>query len=100
MELEELPFLTVIALWGNKKWPPIKMLDMENPLNKISFEGCQWSSLNATGTEKPLSHPFLELDDFPFPLLALWGTSCQLGGENGFSDGCPSCHPGRAGNLK
>ena len=32
--------------------------------------GCKWSSLNAPGIEKPLSHSVLKLYEFPF-LIAL-----------------------------
>ena len=35
--------------------------------------GCMWSSLNVPGTDNPLSHSLLGLEEFPFPLLALWG---------------------------
>ena len=45
---------------------------VENLLGQIDLKG-KWSSLNAPGTESPLSHPILKLDEFPFPLLALWG---------------------------
>ena len=31
--------------------------------------GCKWSSLNAQGTENPLSHPLLGLEEFPFPII-------------------------------
>ena len=40
-----------------------KLLNLEN---KIGLTGCKWSSLNAQGTQTPLSSPFLELGDFPF----------------------------------
>ena len=35
--------------------------------------GCKWSSLNAPGTENPLSHPFLGLGEFPFPFIGPLG---------------------------
>ena len=35
--------------------------------------GCNWSGLNAPGTGNPLSHPVLKLDEFPFPIIGLWG---------------------------
>ena len=36
-------------------------------------KGSIWSSLNAQGTETPLSHLILKLDEFPFPII------CPLG---------------------
>ena len=36
-------------------------------------EGCKWSSLNAPGTETPLSHSILKLDEFPFPIIGPLG---------------------------
>ena len=30
---------------------------------------CKWSSLNAPGIEIHLSHPILELSEFPFPII-------------------------------
>ena len=70
---ENSPF-SLLALWGNKKWPPsIKMKQIENFQNKMGLKGCKWSSLNAPGTQTSLSHPFLELEISPFSLLALWG---------------------------
>ena len=29
--------------------------------------------MNAPGTENPLSHPVLKLEEFPFPIIGLWG---------------------------
>ena len=49
------------------------MKKFENLENKIGLTGCKWSSLNAPGTENSLSYPFLELGEFPFLILALWG---------------------------
>ena len=34
--------------------------------NKISFTGCQWSSLNAPGSGTPVSHSLLKSSLFPF----------------------------------
>ena len=46
---------------------------MENFQNELGLKGFKWTSLNAPGTETPLSHPILELGEFPFltigPLL-------------------------------
>ena len=51
-----------------KNWPPsMKVKKMENFWNKRGLKGCRWSSLNAPGTEHPLSHPLLGLEEFPFP---------------------------------
>ena len=73
MELGELPF-QLLALWGNKNWPPsMKVEKMENFQNKRCLMGCKWSGLNAPGTETPLCHPILRLDEFPFPIIGLWG---------------------------
>ena len=46
---------------------------METFQIEIGLEGCKWSSLNVPGTETPLSHPILKLDESPFQLLAFWG---------------------------
>ena len=41
----------------------IKVKKLLNLGNKIGLTGCKWSSLNAPGTETPVSHPFLaEID--------------------------------------
>ena len=63
----------LLAPWGNKNWPPsMKMKKLKIFWNKTGSMGCKWSSLNAPGTENPLSHSILKLDEPPFPLLA-WG---------------------------
>ena len=54
----------------------VKMLEIFK--NKRALMQCKWSSLNALGTENPLSHSVLELGEFPFPLLALWGNKNGL----------------------
>ena len=66
--------LSLLALWGNKKWPPsMKVQQIENYQNKMGLKGCNWSSMNAPCTQTPLSHPFQESGDFPFlTILALW----------------------------
>ena len=67
------PF-SLLALWGNKNWPPsMKVQQMENSQNKMGLKGCKCSSLNALGTQTPLSHSVLELHFSLFSLLALWG---------------------------
>ena len=45
----------------------------------MGSKSCTWSSLNAPGTETPLSHSILRLDDFPVPS----STDTEFGG------GCP-----------
>ena len=65
---------SLLALWGSKNWPPsIKIKQIENCQIKIGLKGCKWSSLNAPGTQAPLSHSLLEWDFSLFSLLALWG---------------------------
>ena len=59
----------LMALWGNKNWlPSMKGKKLENFQNRWGSTGCKWSSLNGPGTENPLSHPFLELGELPFPI--------------------------------
>ena len=72
----KISLFSLLALWGNKKWPPsIKVKQIENFQNKMGLKGCKWSSLNAPGTQTPLSHSVLELHPslLLFSLLALWG---------------------------
>ena len=63
-----------LADWGNKNWPPsMKMKNLKNFQKKMGLMGCNWSSLNAPGTQTPLSLPILKLDEFLFPIIApLW----------------------------
>ena len=42
-------------------------------LNKMGLKGCIWSSLDAPGTQSPLSHSILELDEFHFPIISPLG---------------------------
>ena len=44
----------------------MKVEKMENFQNKTVLKGCKWSSLNAPGTENPLSQLFLGMDELPF----------------------------------
>ena len=37
----------------------------------MGLECCKWSSLNGPGTKTTLSHPFLGLGDYPFPIITL-----------------------------
>ena len=60
------------CLWCNKNWPPsMKVKKLENMGNKIGLICCKWSSLNAPGTNKPLSCSGWENSIFSFS--ALWG---------------------------
>ena len=70
---KNFPF-PLLALWGNKNWPPsMKVKRMEIFQNKRGLKGCKWSSLNAPGTENPLSHSILELGEFPFLIIGTLG---------------------------
>ena len=61
------PTFPLLALWGNKNWPPsMKVKKLKIFWDKMGSKGCKWSSLNAPGTQTPLSHPILKLDEFPF----------------------------------
>ena len=63
-----------LALWGNKNWPPsMKVKKMENFWNKRGLKGYEWSCLNAPGTENPLSHLVLRLEEFHFPIIGPLG---------------------------
>ena len=68
-----MPFPPIGPL-GNKKWPPsMKVNKLGNFLNKMSLKGCKWSSMNVPGTETPLSHSLLELDECSFPNIGPLG---------------------------
>ena len=54
-----------LPVWRWKSW--------ESSETKMGSKGCNWSSLNAPGTETPLSHPILKLDEFPFPIISPLG---------------------------
>ena len=74
LKLDEFPFSPLLALRGNKNWPPsMKVKKFKIFWNKMGWMGCKWSSLNAAGIEIYLFHPILELGESPSPLLALWG---------------------------
>ena len=65
---------SLLALRGNKNWPPsMKVKMMENLLSKSGLKGCKWSSLNVQGTENPLSHPILEVGEFPLLIIVPLG---------------------------
>ena len=64
----------LLALLGNKNWPPsMKVKKLKIFWNQMGVMGCTWSRLNAPGTENPLSHPILKLDEFPFPIISPLG---------------------------
>ena len=64
----------VLALWGNKNWPPsMKVKKLEIFWVKMGLVDSKWSSLNAQGTEIPLSHPIFKLDEFPFLIISPLG---------------------------
>ena len=53
--------------------PSMNVENFENYQNKSGSKGCQWSRLNAPGTQTPLSHPILKLGQFPFPIIGPLG---------------------------
>ena len=68
-----LPF-PLLALWGNKNWPPsMKVKKLKIFWNKLGSKGGKWSSLNAPGTENPLSHSILKLPESPFSIISPLG---------------------------
>ena len=63
---------SLLASWGNKNWTPrMKVKKLGNLDNKICSTGCKWSSLNASGTETPVSIHFW-VNPFFF---SLWGNN-------------------------
>ena len=52
----------------------MKVKNLEKLWNKSGLTGCTWSSLNAPGTETPLSHSILKLHEFPFPIISPLGS--------------------------
>ena len=74
LELGEFPSPIIGPLWGNKNWlPSIKVKKLEKFEYKMGLMDCKWSSLNAPGTENFLSHPILELSEFPSPIIGSLG---------------------------
>ena len=72
-----------MALWGNKNGlPSIKVKKVENFLNKRGLIGCKWFSLNAPGTENLLCHSVLKLEEFPLPIIGLWGKKIGIPSMN------------------
>ena len=69
-----IPHFSLLAPWVNKNWPTsMKVKKLENYQNNRGLMGCKWSGLNAPGTENPLSHPLLGLDEFPYPIIGPLG---------------------------
>ena len=58
-----LPVSVAIDNWT----PSMKIKKMEIFWNKISSTVCKWSSLNAPGTETPVSQPLLSESLFSYP---------------------------------
>ena len=72
-EVGRIPFSHLLAIWGNKNWPPImKVKKLETFQNKCGLKGCIWSSLSAPGTRNPLSHPILNLGESLNISLVRW----------------------------
>ena len=62
--LRRISLFSLLALWGNKNWPPIiKMKQIENCQEKM---GCKWFSLNAPGTQNLFVWSFSGLEEFPY----------------------------------
>ena len=69
----------LLALWGNKNWlPSMKVKNLKLCQTKIGLKGCKWSSLNVPSKENPLSHSFLALREFHFPIIGLRGNKNWL----------------------
>ena len=67
------PPFPLLALWGNKNWPPsMKLKKLEIFWNKMGSMGCKWSNLNAPGTETTLNNPLSLFSGKWFYLKALF----------------------------
>ena len=74
------PF-TLFDLWGRlKEWATTQYesQELENVQNKIGSMGCKCFSLNAPGTETLCGIHIGSWENYPFPLLALWGNKNGL----------------------
>ena len=72
----ELPF-NLLLLPFSHYWPSgppsMKVKKLQKFGNKSGLMGCKCSSLNASGTENPLSHLLLGSEKLPFPIIGpLW----------------------------
>ena len=56
----------------------MKVKEFENVQDKMGLKGCKWSSLKAPGTETHQNHLYWKLEDFPFPIISLWGNKNWL----------------------
>ena len=74
-EVERIPLSHyILALWGNKIVLPImKVKKFEKFIHKLGLGGCIWSSLMAPGIKTLMSHPILELEEFPFLIIVPLG---------------------------
>ena len=87
----------LLALWGNKNWPPsIKMREIGNFQNKMGLKGYKWSNLNAPGTQMPLPHVFLELEELPFSHIPQKQRFCEDRSNIAFNDMSTGQAPERA----
>ena len=59
--------------WGNKVWIGSKELESENVAKFSEQKGLQKVQFDAPGTQSPLSHSVLKLDDFPFSIISPLG---------------------------
>ena len=73
LELGEFPFLIIRPLGNKNGLPSMKVQKLKIYQNKSDSTGCKWPSLNASGTETPLSHQFLELGEIPFLIISPLG---------------------------
>ena len=69
-----IPLSQLLALWGNKNWPPsIKVKKLEILGRKMGLNGCKYSSLVAPSMQSCPSHSILELGDSSFPIISPLG---------------------------
>ena len=70
LSCENFPF-PLLALWGNKiGLPSMKTKKLQSFQDKMGLKGSKWSSLDAPGTQSPLSHSILKLDEFHFTIIS------------------------------
>ena len=70
---ENSPF-PLLALWGNKNGiPGMNVKKLEKFEDKNGSMGYKWPGLNAPGIKIHLSHSFLGLGEFPFPIIGPLG---------------------------
>ena len=49
--------------------PSMKVKQFEKFQNNMGLKSCNWSSLNAPGTQCPQSSPYWELEEFTFLII-------------------------------